>query len=106
MFAVIPMQGLDSNGQMFLRLTMMIIVFGLLILRIWDIFQVFHLTLLVIFGGRTVCRIFTVNWRSTYLIASAVKNSGLGKRIAMFVISKYITNLKSWSWRRKQTLLN
>ncbi|MEL7649194.1 MAG: SLC13 family permease [Sedimentibacter sp.] len=99
---LLPLEGLTYQGKMCLGLTLMTVVF-------WA-FQVvqsgyssgLYLVLLVIFKVAEPSAVFSPWLGSTmymvvgaYLIASAVKASGLGERIAYKFIIRYVSSYKS-----------
>lgn len=100
--ALNPMQGLTPQGQLCLALTLMTVVF-------WG-FQIaqpgytsgLYLALLIIFGVAKPEVVLSPWIGSTmylvvgaYLIAGAVKSSGLGERIAYNFILKFVDSYKS-----------
>ena len=99
---LIPINGLDDTGQRFLALTMMTVVFWAFQVSNMGFISGLYLALLVILDVAEPGVVFSPWIGSTmyfiigaYLIASSVKHSGLGERIAMYVISKYITSFRS-----------
>ena len=98
----IPISGLNADGQMFLALTLMVVVFWGFGVAQMGYISGLYLALLIIFDVAAPGVVMSPWIGSTmyfiigaYIIASAVKHSGLGDRVAMFVISKYITSFKS-----------
>ncbi|MCL1995858.1 MAG: anion permease [Defluviitaleaceae bacterium] len=99
---LIPINGLDNRGQLFLALTMMTVVFWGFQVSNMGYISGLYLALLVVLGVGEPSVVFSPWVGSTiyfvigaYLIASAVTHCGLGERIAMYVISKYITSFRS-----------
>jgi len=100
--ARIPIHGLEREGQLFLAVTLMTVIFWAFQVGNMGYVSGLYLALLVILNVAEPSVIFSPWTGSTmyfivgaYLIASAVKHSGLGERIAMYVISKHITNFRS-----------
>lgn len=100
--AVVPIGGLEQEGQLFLAATMMTVVFWAMQVGNMGYVSGLYLAVLVILNVAEPGVIFSPWTGSTmyfiigaYLIASTVKHSGLGERIATYVISKYITNFRS-----------
>jgi len=98
----IPINGLNSDGQLFLALTLMTVIFWAFGVAQMGFVSGLYLALLIVFRVATPDVVMSPWMGSTmyfiigaYIIASAVKHSGLGDRIAMYVISKYITTFKS-----------
>jgi len=99
---LMPINELDHNGQVFLGLTMMTVVFWVFQVANMGFVSGLYLALLVIFQVADAHIVFSPWVGSTlyfvigaYIIASAVKHSGLGDRIAMYVITKHISSFKS-----------
>lgn len=99
---IIPINGLSTKGKSCLALTMMTVIF-------WG-FQIVHpayisglyLSLIIIFKISEPSVVFSSWTGSTmyltigaYLIASAVKESGLGERIAYYFIIRYVKSYNS-----------
>jgi di/tricarboxylate transporter len=98
----LPISELDHQGQLFLGLTMMTVVFWVFQVANMGFVSGLYLALLVILRVAEANVVFSPWIGSTlyfvigaYIIASAVKHSGLGDRIAMYVISNYISSFKS-----------
>ena len=98
----LPIAQLDHNGQLFLGLTMMTVVFWVFQVANMGFISGVYLALLVIFQVADAHVVFSPWVGSTlyfvvgaYIIASAVKHSGLGDRIAMYVITKHISSFRS-----------
>jgi len=98
----IPINGLNSDGQLFLALTLMTVTFWAFGVAQMGFVSGLYLALLIVSGVATPDVVMSPWVGSTmyfiigaYIIASAVKHSGLGDRLAMYVISKYITTFKS-----------
>ena len=98
----IPIEGLSLQGQTALALTMMTVIFWACQVAHPGFISGIYLALLVILQVAPASIVFSPWIGSTmyfvigaYLIAAAVKNSGLGERIAMIVIARYISNFRS-----------
>jgi len=99
---LVPIDGLEGEGQLFLAATLMTVIFWAFQVGNMGYVSGVYLALLVLLNIAEPALIFSP-WTgsfmyfviSAFLIASAVKHSGLGERIAMYVISKHITNFRS-----------
>jgi len=99
---LLPLEGLSSQGKMCLGLTLMTVVFWAFQIVQSGYSAGLYLALLVIFKVAEPSVIFSPWIGSTmylvigaYLIASAVKSSGLGERIAYKFIIKFVSSYKS-----------
>lgn len=99
---LLPLNGISPQGKMCLGLTLMTVVFwGFQIAQAGYVSGLF-LALLIIFKVAPPATVF-YSWTGTtmyliigaYLIAGAVKNSGLGERIAYAFILKFVNSFKS-----------
>lgn len=99
---LLPLDGLTPKGKMCLALTLMTVVFWACQIAQSGYVSGLFLSLLVIFKVAPVDNVF-YSWAGptmylvigAYLIASAVKNSGLGERIAYAFILKFVDSYKS-----------
>ncbi|MGD9569264.1 MAG: SLC13 family permease [Sedimentibacter sp.] len=99
---VLPLEGLSPQGKMSLGLTFMTVVFWAFQIVQSGYASGLYLALLVIFKVAEPAVVFSPWVGSTmylvigaYLIASAVKSSGLGERIAYGFIIKFVSSYKS-----------
>ena len=99
---LLPLEGLSPNGKMCLGLTMMTVVFWAFQIVQSGYSAGLYLALLIIFKVAEPAVVFSPWLGSTmyliigaYLIASAVKSSGLGERIAYNFILKFVNTYKS-----------
>lgn len=99
---ILPLEGLSSKGKMCLGLTLMTVVFWAFQIVQSGYASGLYLALLVIFQVAEPAVVFSPWIGSTmylvigaYLIASAVKSSGLGERIAYGFIIKFVSSYKS-----------
>lgn len=99
---MLPLEGLSTQGKMCLGLTLMTVVFWAFQIVQSGYASGLYLALLVIFQVAEPAVVFSPWVGSTmylvigaYLIASAVKNSGLGERIAYGFIIKFVSSYKS-----------
>lgn len=99
---VLPLDGLSQQGKMSLGLTLMTVVFWAFQIVQSGYASGLYLALLVIFKVAEPAVVFSPWVGSTmylvigaYLIASAVKSSGLGERIAYGFIIKFVSSYKS-----------
>lgn len=99
---VLPLDGLSPHGKMSLGLTLMTVVFWAFQIVQSGYASGLYLALLVIFKVAEPAVVFSPWVGSTmylvigaYLIASAVKSSGLGERIAYGFIIKFVSSYKS-----------
>lgn len=99
---LLPLKGLSNQGKMCLALTMMTVVFWAFQVVQSGFSSGLYLALLVILKVAEPSVIFSPWIGSTmylvigaYLIASAVKASGLGERIAYGFIIKFVSSFKS-----------
>jgi len=99
---LLPIRGLSGDGQLFLALTLTTVVFWATQVTHPGFVAGLYLALLVILRVAEPAVVFSPWMSSTiyfiigaYLIAAAVKKSGLGERIAMHVISRYISSFRS-----------
>lgn len=99
---LLPIEGLSTKGKMCLALTLMTVVFWALQIVQSGYASGLYLALLVIFQVAEPTVVFSPWLGSTmylvigaYLIASAVKSSGLGERIAYKFILKFVSSYKS-----------
>jgi anion transporter len=99
---LLPLEGLSSQGKMCLGLTLMTVVFWAFQIVQSGYASGLYLALLVIFKVAEPSVVFSPWIGSTmylvigaYLIASAVKSSGLGERIAYNFIIKFVSSYKS-----------
>ncbi len=98
----LPLHGLAAAGKMCLALTLMTVVFWAFQIAQSGYVSGIFLALLVIFKVAPVDKVF-YSWSGStmylvigaYLIASAVKNSGLGERIAYAFILKFVSSYRS-----------
>ncbi len=98
----LPLEGLSTKGKMCLGLTLMTVVFWALQIVQSGYASGVYLALLIIFQVAEPGVVFSPWLGSTmylvigaYLIASAVKSSGLGERIAYKFILKFVNSYKS-----------
>lgn len=99
---LLPLNGLTPNGKMCLALTLMTVVFWAFQIAQSGYVSGLFLALLIIFNVAPVDKVF-YSWTGptmylvigAYLIAGAVKNSGLGERIAYAFILKFVSSYKS-----------
>jgi len=99
---LLPLSGITPEGKMCLALTLMTVVFWACQIAQSGYVSGLFLVLLVIFKVAPVEKVF-YSWTGptmylvigAYLIASAVKNSGLGERIAYGFILKFVNSYKS-----------
>lgn len=99
---IIPLENISSQGKMCLGLTLMTVVFWAFQIVQSGYASGLYLALLVIFQVAEPAVVFSPWIGSTmylvmgaYLIASAVKSSGLGERIAYKFIIKFVSSYKS-----------
>ena len=99
---LLPLKGLASQGKMCLGLTLMTVVFWAFQIVQSGYASGLYLALLVIFKVAEPAVVFSPWLGSTmylvigaYLIASSVKSSGLGERIAYKFILKFVNSYKS-----------
>ena len=99
---LLPLKGLSYQGKMCLGLTLMTVVFWALQIVQSGYASGLYLALLIIFHVAEPSVVFSPWLGSTmylvigaYLIASSVKSSGLGERIAYKFILKYVNSYKS-----------
>lgn len=99
---ILPLKGLSPQGKMCLGLTLMTVVFWAFQIVQSGYASGLYLALLVIFQVAEPAVVFSPWIGSTmylvigaYLIASAVKSSGLGERIAYGFIIKFVSSYKS-----------
>lgn len=99
---LLPLEGLSAEGKMCLGLTLMTVVFWALQIVQSGYAAGLYLALLIIFQVAEPAVVFSPWLGSTmylvigaYLIASAVKSSGLGERIAYKFILKFVSSYKS-----------
>ena len=99
---IIPLENISSQGKMCLGLTLMTVVFWAFQIVQSGYASGLYLALLVIFQVAEPAVVFSPWIGSTmylvigaYLIASAVKTSGLGERIAYGFIIKFVSSYKS-----------
>jgi di/tricarboxylate transporter len=99
---LLPLSGLSPQGKMCLALTLMTVIFWAFQITQSGYVSGLFLVLLIIFNVAPVDKVF-YSWAGptmylvigAYLIASAVKNSGLGERIAYAFILKFVSSYKS-----------
>lgn len=99
---VLPLTGLSPEGKMCFALTLMTVVFWAFQIAQSGYVSGLFLALLIIFKVAPVDKVF-YSWAGptmylvvgAYLIASAVKNSGLGERIAYAFILKFVSSYRS-----------
>jgi di/tricarboxylate transporter len=98
----LPLKGLSSQGKMCLGLTLMTVVFWALQIVQSGYASGLYLALLIIFQVAEPSVVFSPWLGSTmylvigaYLIASSVKSSGLGERIAYKFILKFVNSYES-----------
>lgn len=98
----VPLTGIEPKGQLCLALTMMTVVWWATQIAQSGYVGGVYLALLVILGVAEPALVFKSWTGSTmflvmgaYLIAGAVKNSGLGERIAYSFIIKFVRSYKS-----------
>lgn len=95
-------QGLSNEGHLCLAFSLMTVAFWAFGVAQPGYISAIYLVLLSVFKVAPGTTIFST-WTGpmmyliigAYLIATAVKDSGLGERIAYWYISKYVTNFKS-----------
>ncbi|WP_019554968.1 SLC13 family permease [Propionispira raffinosivorans] len=95
-------QGLSNEGHLCLVFSLMTVIFWAFGIAQPGYTSGLYLLLLAVFKVAQPTLIFST-WTTSmmyliigaYLIATAVKESGLGERIAYWYISKYVTNFKS-----------
>lgn len=99
---MLPLSGLSIRGRLALGLTLMTVVFWALQIAQSGFVSGLYLALLVIFKVSEPSVVFSPWLGSTmylvigaYLIASAVKSSGLGERIAYNFIIRYVSSYNS-----------
>ncbi|WP_440977621.1 SLC13 family permease [Sedimentibacter sp. LTW-03] len=99
---ILPLEGLSAQGKMCLGLTLMTVVFWAFQIVQSGYASGLYLALLVIFNVAEPSVVFSPWVGSTmylvigaYLIASAVKSSGLGERIAYKFIIKFVSSYRS-----------
>jgi len=99
---ILPLEGLSPQGKMCLGLTLMTVVFWAFQIVQSGYASGLYLALLVIFNVAEPAVVFSPWIGSTmylvvgaYLIASAVKSSGLGERIAYGFIIRFVNSYKS-----------
>ncbi len=99
---IMPLEGLEPEGKMCLGLTLMTVVFWAFQIVQSGYSSGLYLALLVIFKVAEPSVVFSPWIGSTmylvigaYLIASSVKSSGLGERIAYKFIIKFVSSYKS-----------
>ncbi len=99
---ILPLEGLSPQGKMCLGLTLMTVVFWAFQIVQSGYASGLYLALLVIFNVAEPTVVFSPWIGSTmylvvgaYLIASAVKSSGLGERIAYGFIIRFVNSYKS-----------
>lgn len=99
---LLPLEGLSHKGKMCLGLTLMTVVFWAFQIVQSGYSSGLYLALLIIFQVAEPAVVFSPWLGSTmylvigaYLIASAVKSSGLGERIAYNFILKFVNTYKS-----------
>lgn len=99
---LLPLDGLSSKGKMCLGLTLMTVIFWAFQIVQSGYSSGLYLVLLVIFNVAEPAIVFSPWLGSTiylvigaYLIASAVKDSGLGERIAYNFILRFVNTYKS-----------
>lgn len=98
----LPLNGLSVKGRLALGLTLMTVVYWALQVAQSGFISGFYLALLIIFKVSEPSVVFSPWLGSTmylvigaYLIASAVKSSGLGERIAYNFIIRYVSSYYS-----------
>lgn len=99
---LLPLNGLSPEGKMCFALTLMTVVFWAFQIAQSGYVSGIFLALLIILKVAPVDKVF-YSWAGptmylvigAYLIASAVKNSGLGERIAYAFILKFVSSYKS-----------
>lgn len=99
---ILPLRGISPQGKMSLGLTLMTVLFWAFQTVQSGYSSGLYLVLLVIFKTAEPEIVFSPFLGSTiylvigaYLIASAVKSSGLGERIAYAIIIKFVSSYKS-----------
>lgn len=99
---ILPLRGISPQGKMSLGLTLMTVVFWAFQIVQSGYTSGLYLVLLVVFKVAEPSVVFSPFFGSTiylvigaYLIASAVKSSGLGERIAYAFIIKFVRSYKS-----------
>lgn len=99
---LLPLRGISPQGKMSLGLTMMTVLFWAFQTVQSGYASGLYLVLLIIFKVAEPSVVFSPFYSSTiylvigaYLIASAVKSSGLGERIAYAFIIKFVHSYKS-----------
>lgn len=99
---LLPLEGLPPKGKMCLGLTLMTVIFWAFQIVQSGYSSGLYLALLIIFQVAEPAVVFSPWLGSTmylvigaYLIASAVKSSGLGERIAYNFILKFVNTYKS-----------
>ena len=99
---ILPLRGISPQGKMSLGLTLMTVLFWAFQTVQSGYASGLYLVLLVIFKVAEPSVVFSPFFSSTiylvigaYLIASAVKSSGLGERIAYAFIIKFVHSYKS-----------
>lgn len=99
---LLPLEGLSYQGKMCLGLTLMTVVFWAFQIVQSGYASGFYLSLLVMFKVAEPAVVFSPWLGSTmylvigaYLIASAVKSSALGERIAYIFILRFVNSYKS-----------
>lgn len=99
---LLPLEGLNPQGKMCLGLTLMTVVFWAFQIVQSGYASGLYLVLLIIFQVAEPSVVFSPWLGSTmylvigaYLIASSVKNSGFGERIAYKFILKFVNSYKS-----------
>jgi di/tricarboxylate transporter len=100
--SLLPLNGLSANGRTALGLTLMTVLFWALQVAQSGFVSGLYLALLVIFRVSEPSVVFSPWLGSTmylvigaYLIASAVRSSGLGERIAYNFIIRYVSSFNS-----------
>lgn len=99
---LLPLNGLSAQGKMCLGLTLMTVVFWAFSIVQAGYVSGLFLALLVILNVAPPATVFA-SWTGTtmylvigaFLIAGAVKNSGLGERIAYAFILKFVNSFRS-----------
>ncbi len=99
---MLPLEGLSPDGRLTLALTLMTVIFWSLQIVQSGFISGLYLVLLVIFKASEPSTVFSPWLGSTiylvigaYLIASAVRSSGLGERIAYNFIIRFVSTYNS-----------
>lgn len=99
---LLPLNGLSHNGQLYLALTLMTVVWWAMQIAQPAYVGGVYLMLLIILNVATPVQVFSSPWTGSimwlvigaYLIAGAVRDSGFGERIAYSFIIKFV---RSWN---------